>query len=266
VLSQEAEDHIDALAGGTFFMLNAEKVRAHLEKLSASKRESEEYGLKEDSRTAEIDPLMRKFQGMALTQPTASEMHQAEQERLSHPSDGKKMPMSKISSDAILNKHRNRLSGPTLPTVPCILGPFNVHHALCDWGASMNILPKMVYDCLDEDPLVPTPHLLQLADTVMMQPYGIAKDVLIEFQDSSTLVDFMVMDMDPHQQTSIILGKPFLKSVRVTIDKMRGIINMKVGGVHEKFIYHPKNLTSSPAQLRIFLQNLLDTSRMPRLL
>jgi hypothetical protein len=36
------------------------------------------------------------------------------------------------------------------------------------------------------------------------------------------------MVMDPHQQTSIILGKPFLKSVRVTIDKTRGIINMKV--------------------------------------
>jgi hypothetical protein len=106
----------------------------------------------------------------------------------------------------------------------------------------MNILPKMVYDCLDKDPLVPTPHQLRLADSVMKQPYGITKDVLIEFQDSSTLVDFMVVDMDPHQQTSVILGKPFLKSVRSTIDKMRGIINMKVDGIHEKFIYHPKNL------------------------
>jgi hypothetical protein len=28
----------------------------------------------------------------------------------------------------------------------------------------------------------------------------------------------------------------------VTIDKRRGIINMKVDGVHEKFIYHLKNL------------------------
>jgi hypothetical protein len=63
----------------------------------------------------------------------------------------------------------------------------------------MIILPKMVYDCLDEDPLVLTPHQLQLADSVIMQPYGLAKDVLIEFQDSSTLVDFMVVDMDPHQ-------------------------------------------------------------------
>jgi hypothetical protein len=76
-LSQEAKEHIDALAGGTFFMLNVEKARALLEKLS-HKRESEEYGLKEDSRTAKIDPPMRKFQGMALTQPAASETHQAE--------------------------------------------------------------------------------------------------------------------------------------------------------------------------------------------
>jgi hypothetical protein len=101
----------------------------------------------------------------------------------------------------------------------------------------------MVYDCLDKDPLVPTLHQLRLADSVIMQPYEIAKNVFIEFQDSSTLVDFMVVDMDPRQQTSIILGKPFLKLVRAIIDKKRGIINMKVDRVHEKFIYHPKNLT-----------------------
>jgi hypothetical protein len=74
----------------------------------------------------------------------------------------------------------------------------------------------------------------------MMQPYGIAKDVLIEFQDSSTLANFMAVNMDPHQQTSIILGKPFLKSAKVTNYKMGGIINMKVDRVHEKFIYHPQ--------------------------
>jgi hypothetical protein len=63
----------------------------------------------------------------------------------------------------------------------------------------MNILSKMVYDCLDEDPLIPTSQQLQLADSTIVQPYGIAENVLIEFQDSSTLVDFMVVDMDPRQ-------------------------------------------------------------------
>jgi hypothetical protein len=81
-LSQEAKEHINTLAGGTFFMLNTEEAWALFEKLSTSKRESEEHGLKENSRTVKIDPVTRKFQGMALTQPVASEMHQAEQEIL----------------------------------------------------------------------------------------------------------------------------------------------------------------------------------------
>jgi hypothetical protein len=114
-LSQEAKEHIDALARGTFFMLNTEKAWALFEKLSASERESEEYGLKEDSCT-------RKFQGMALTQPALSETHQVEQEILAQPFDGKKIVMARISSDAILNKLQNRLSGPALTTVSCILG------------------------------------------------------------------------------------------------------------------------------------------------
>jgi hypothetical protein len=198
-LPQEAKEHIDTLARGTFDMLNAEEAWALFEKLSTSERESEEHGLKENSHTVEIDPLTRKFQGMALTQPATSETHQAEQEILAEPSDRKKMAMSRISSDAILDKLWNRLSRPALPIDPCILGPFKVHHVLYDWGASMNILPKMVYDCLDEDPLVLTPHQLRLADSAIMQPYGIAKDVLNEFQDYSTLVDFMVMNMDPCQ-------------------------------------------------------------------
>jgi hypothetical protein len=79
-LSQKAKEHLDALARGTFVMLNAEKARALFDKLPASKRESEEYGLKENSHTIEIDPLTRKFQGMALTQPAVSETHQMEQE------------------------------------------------------------------------------------------------------------------------------------------------------------------------------------------
>jgi hypothetical protein len=74
------KEHIDTLVGGTFFRLNSEEAWALFKKLSASERESEEHGLKKNSCTIEIDPLTRKFQGMALTQPATSETHQAEQE------------------------------------------------------------------------------------------------------------------------------------------------------------------------------------------
>jgi hypothetical protein len=60
-LSQEAKEHIDTLATGTFFMLNAEKARALFEKLSASKRGSEEYHLKENSRTVKLIPSQGSF-------------------------------------------------------------------------------------------------------------------------------------------------------------------------------------------------------------
>jgi hypothetical protein len=56
--------------------------------------------------------------------------------------------MSRISSDAILDKLQNRLNRPGLPMVPCILAPLKVHHALFDSGASMITLLNMVYDCL----------------------------------------------------------------------------------------------------------------------
>jgi hypothetical protein len=59
-------------------MLNTEEAWALFEKLFASESESEKYVLKENFRTIKIDLLTRKFQGMALTQPVESEMHQAE--------------------------------------------------------------------------------------------------------------------------------------------------------------------------------------------
>jgi hypothetical protein len=41
---------------------------------------------------------------MALTQPVASVTHQAKQKILAYLSNGKKMPMSRITGDAILDK------------------------------------------------------------------------------------------------------------------------------------------------------------------
>jgi isochorismate synthase EntC len=60
-LSQEAKKHIDALAGGIFFMLNTKEAQALFKKLSTSEKESEEHGLKKNSRTIKIDPLTSKF-------------------------------------------------------------------------------------------------------------------------------------------------------------------------------------------------------------
>jgi hypothetical protein len=65
-LSQEAKEHIDNLAGGTFFLLKTQEARALFEKVTASERESEEYDDKENAPATKIDPLTQKFRGLTL--------------------------------------------------------------------------------------------------------------------------------------------------------------------------------------------------------
>jgi hypothetical protein len=79
-LSQEANEHIDNLAGGTFFLLKTQEARALFGKITASERESEEYDAKENSCATKIYPITHKFRGLALNQTSASEEHRVEQE------------------------------------------------------------------------------------------------------------------------------------------------------------------------------------------
>jgi hypothetical protein len=56
-LPQEAKEHIDNLAEGTFFLLKTQEAQALFEKITTSKRESEEYDAKENSCVTKLDPL-----------------------------------------------------------------------------------------------------------------------------------------------------------------------------------------------------------------
>ena len=45
-------------------------------------------------------------------------------------------------------------------------------------------------------------------------------------------------------KTSIILGRPFLKSGNASIDEEKGTIKLEVEGKHEEFNFHPMNAMS----------------------
>jgi hypothetical protein len=68
-LSQEAKEHIDNLARGTFFLHKIQEAQALFEKITASERESEEYDAKKNSRATKIDPSHRSFEIWLLTRP-----------------------------------------------------------------------------------------------------------------------------------------------------------------------------------------------------
>ena len=66
---------------------------------------------------------------------------------------------------------------PRCPTIRCSIGTQNFEKALCDLGASVNVMPKIVFDQINYSVLTPTPMQLQLADSSLRHPEGIAEDV-----------------------------------------------------------------------------------------
>jgi hypothetical protein len=78
--------------------------------------------------------------------------------------------------------------------------------AICDFDASVNIMPKVIYDKILGDHLLYTNMRLQLADQTMCYPEGVLEDVIIRVGQSYVLVDFMVVEIGGDERAPIILG------------------------------------------------------------
>jgi hypothetical protein len=59
-------------------------------------------------------------------------------------------------SSAILDGLPDKMGDPSVPTTSCLIGTQKFDQALCDLGASMIIMSKVIYDQLNHDSLVPT--------------------------------------------------------------------------------------------------------------
>ena len=71
-----------------------------------------------------------------------------------------------------------------------------IERALLDLGASVNLLPYLVYLQLGLGELKITSMTLQLADRSVKRPRGIIEDVLIKVDKFYFLVDFIVIDTE----------------------------------------------------------------------
>jgi len=76
-------------------------------------------------------------------------------------------------SAAILNSLLEKKKDPGCPTLTCSIGSQHFSHALCNLGASVSVMPKVVYDKLNYHALAPTAMCLQLADQSVRYPTGI---------------------------------------------------------------------------------------------
>ena len=132
-------------------------------------------------------------------------------------------------SAIILQKLPAKMKDPGSFTIPCSIGKCEFKKALCDFGASINLMSLSVVQRLSLGELTPTAITLQMADRSMAQPEGILEDVLVKVGKFVFLVDFVVMKMEEDTQVPLLLGRPFLATGAALIDVQKGELTLRVG-------------------------------------
>ncbi|XP_024990704.1 uncharacterized protein LOC112524991 [Cynara cardunculus var. scolymus] len=113
-------------------------------------------------------------------------------------------------------------------TIPCSIGGKEVGHALCDLGASINLMPLSIFNQLGIGEVRPTTVTLQLADRSLAYPKGKFEDILVKVDKFIFPADFLVLDYEADRNVPIILGRPFLATGMTLIDVQNGELTMRV--------------------------------------
>ena len=121
-----------------------------------------------------------------------------------------------------------KLKDPGSFTIPCVIGNLDEMKALCDLGASVNLMPLSVYNRLNLGKAKPTTVTLQMADRSLSHPYGVVEDVLVKVGKFIFPADFIILDMEEDEKILIIMGRPFLATGRALIDVQKGELMLHV--------------------------------------
>ena len=126
--------------------------------------------------------------------------------------------LTKEYSTFLQNKLPSKLKDPGSLSIPCNIGESYCAKALCDLGASINLMPKFIFKMLGIGEVRPTTVMLQLANQSLAYPEGKIEDVLVRVNKFIFPTDFIVLDFEADKEVSIILGRPFLATRRTLID------------------------------------------------
>ena len=121
---------------------------------------------------------------------------------------------------------------PGAPMITSKIGGMSFTRSLLDTGASINILPKVVFDRHRVGELQPFLVELYLANGSVNKPHGLVEDVIVRIEDCYFPVDFLVVDMKMTKELSqapIILGQPFLDNAKAVTGWGKGEVILKVG-------------------------------------
>ncbi|XP_070014096.1 uncharacterized protein [Nicotiana sylvestris] len=130
---------------------------------------------------------------------------------------------------AIVHSMAPKLEDPGTFTIPCTIGSAKFAKALCDLGASINLMSYSNFKILGIGQQRPTSMRLQMADRTMKRPLGVIDDVLVRVDKFILPADFVVLDCEVDYEVPIILGKPFFATRKALVDVEAGELTFRVG-------------------------------------
>ncbi|XP_016544421.2 uncharacterized protein LOC107844544 [Capsicum annuum] len=140
-----------------------------------------------------------------------------------------------VSSQSLVQKKPD----PGAFTIPCTVRSIKFTKALCDLGASINMMTHDIYKKLGLGEPTPTMMCLVMEDRSVKQPVGILYDVPIKVDDFILPVDFMILDCDVDFEVPIILGIPLLATGRVLVNMELNELKFRYGKKEAKFKMQP---------------------------
>ncbi|XP_020999458.1 uncharacterized protein LOC110281502 [Arachis duranensis] len=138
------------------------------------------------------------------------------------------MVLTEECSAIIQYKLPQKLKDPRSFQICCITGEITAEKALCDLGASINLMSLAMMRKMRIEEAKPTRMALQLADRSFKFLHGIVEDLLVKVGDFIFPADFVVLDLKEGAKTSIVLGKPFLATARAIIDVQKDSVDAVV--------------------------------------
>ncbi|XP_047949093.1 uncharacterized protein LOC125194921 [Salvia hispanica] len=129
-------------------------------------------------------------------------------------------------SDIIQKQRTVKQRDPGQFIIRCSIGNGKVDKALCDLGASVNIMPLEYYEKLNIEPLKSTDTCLRMADNTAVNAVRVIEDVLVKVDYFIFPADFFVLDMKVDTQVPLILGRNFLATCKALIDVGKGEITI----------------------------------------
>ncbi|GJZ03857.1 reverse transcriptase domain-containing protein [Tanacetum coccineum] len=155
--------------------------------------------------------------------------------------------MSEEYSAVLDGKLPKKMYDPGSFTIPCLIKNLSVHNALADLGASINLMPYLMYAKLGLGEPKPTRMTIQLADRSINYPRGIIKNLLVKVDRFVFLVDFVILDMDEDSKVPLILGRSFLSTYRCLVDVYEKKMTIWVDD-EEVIFYIDKSMKYYPKQ------------------